>query len=430
MYPFTKQLINYMCQNNRQKLGFLILDVKGNYYEKVKSFAKYSNREDDVIVIELNGKYTYNPLDKPNLKASILANRLKTILLLFSPNNSESYWLDKAEQILGHCITLCRIYNNYYVTFSEIHKLITDKDYYLSKLNITRNIFLKGLLSDSEVYELLACISFLEKDFFSLDDRTYNILKSEITRITNPFISDYEVLNTFCPSKHKENFFGFDEAIKCGKIVVLNLNIGKYRNLSKIIAAYLKLDFQTDVISQLSSKVIRPMCFISDEYQEYVTISDADFFAQSREAKCINIVATQSYTSLINTLNNQNSAKVIIQNLINKLWFRTDDIFTIEDAQKQIGKEDKEKYSRSISENSKENTYNYLTNKFSSLNSTLSESVNTYLQFDYSYDYNFFTQKLETFSCLAFLSDGKKIIKPCKINMIPYFFKEDLNEKN
>jgi hypothetical protein len=26
-----------------------------------------------------------------------LANRLKTILLLFSENNTESYWLDKAE---------------------------------------------------------------------------------------------------------------------------------------------------------------------------------------------------------------------------------------------------------------------------------------------------------------------------------------------
>ena len=42
---------------------------------------------------------------------------------------------------------------------------------------------------------------------------------------------------------------------------------------------------------------------------------------------------------------------MIIQNLINKLWFRSDDIFTIEDIQKQIGKEDKEKFSHSISEN-------------------------------------------------------------------------------
>lgn len=424
MYPFTKQLIKYENDNSSKKLGFLILDVKGNYYSKIKEFAKEYDRLNDVIVIELNGKYTYNPLNKPNLKASILANRIKTILLLFSPNNSESYWLDKSEQVIENFITLCRMYNNNYVTFEELHKLVTDRNYYLQKLHVVRKVFLSGVLDDSSIYDLLSCIRFIEKDFYSLDDRTFNILKSEITRITNCFVSDYEVLKTFCPTKSKENFYGFEDTIQNGKIVVLNLNIGKYKNLSKIIAAYLKLDFQTDVISQLATFVKRPMVFISDEYQEYVTSSDAEFFAQSREAKCINIVATQSYTSLLHTLNNQYSVKVIVQNLVNKLWFRTDDIFTIEDAQKQIGKEDKEKASRTISESSKESNYNYLLKRFSSIDSNLSESINTYYQFDYSFDYNFFTQELETFSCLAFLSTGTKIIKPQKINMLPYF-KED-----
>ena len=92
-----------------------------------------------------------------------------------------------------------------------------------------------------------------------------------------------------------------------------------------------------------TSKYSRTIAFISDEYHEYVTQTDADFFAQSREAKCINIVATQSYTSLLKTINNESSVKVILQNLINKIWLRTDDSFTIEEAQKQIGKEDKEK---------------------------------------------------------------------------------------
>ena len=165
----------------------------------------------------------------------------------------------------------------------------------------------------------------------------------------------------------------------------------------------------------------RSLCFISDEYQEYVTSSDADFYAQAREAKCINIVATQSYTSLLNSINNQNSTKVIIQNLVNKLWFRTDDVFTIEEIQKQIGKEDKKKTSTTISESSKENNYNYFSNKFTSLNSNLSESINSYYQNDFVFDYNEFTQKLKTFECIAFLSNGTNILKPQKLFMQPYF---------
>ena len=159
------------------------------------------------------------------------------------------------------------------------------------------------------------------------------------------------------------------------------MNISEYKNLSKIIAAYLKLDFQSEVLSRLTKPdSVKPCCFISDEFHEYVTTTDADFLSQSREAKCINIVATQSYSSLKNSLKDTDSTKVILQNLINKLWFRTDDIYTIEEIQKLIGKEEKEKISTTISENSKETKLNFLTNRLMSTNSNLSESYNKYTQ--------------------------------------------------
>ncbi len=424
MYPFTKQLISYSHENLDKKLGMLILDVKGNYYQKVLEFAEEFNRKDDVIIIELNGKYKYNPLHKPNLKPYVLANRLKTILLLFSKNNSESYWLDEAEKVLSEAIKLCRLYNDGYVTFKELHNLITQPNYYMEKITTVRKKFVENRLSQSEIYDLLSSITFFEKEFLSLDVRTLSILKSEITRITNCFVSDYEVLKTFNPEKNELNFLGFEEALEKGKIVVLNMNISEYTNLSKIIAAYLKLDFQSEVMARLAKypdNNFRSVCFISDEYSEYCTETDSNFFAQSREAKCINIVATQSYTSLLNTLHEQSAVNVIIQNLINKLWFRSDDIYTIENAQKQIGKEDKEKISKGISENAKETVFNYFTNSLNSKNSSISETISTYVHSDFVYDTNFFTQSLENFTCLAFLSDGSKIISPLKINLFPYF---------
>lgn len=428
MYPFTKQLIEYKSNNSKEKLGMLILDVKGNYYLQIKKYANNCKREKDLIILDLSGNFKFNPLHKPNLKASVLANRLKTILLLFSPNNTESFWLDKVEQILSECIKLCRLYNNGYVTFEEIHNLVIFPNYYEEKIKILKKLFLENHFSKEDTYHLLSSLNFFEKEYSILDERTKSILKSEVTRITNIFLSDYEVKKVFCPSKEEINFFGFQDVIENGKIVVLNLNISEYQNLAKTIAAYLKLDFQTEVLNRLANNLNldnkRSVCFISDEYHEYVTLSDASFFSQSRESKCINIIATQSYTSLLNTLNNQSSVKVIVQNLVNKLWFRTDDIFTIEDAQKQIGKEEKEKFSKTISENAKETNFNYLFNQFHSKNSNLSESFNSYFQNDYIYDTNFFTQNLETFSCLSFLSDGTKILPPKKLNLIPYFKKD------
>ena len=423
MYPFTRQLLEYKYNDANSKIGMLILDVKGNYFSQVYNYAQNIGRLDDLIEIKIKGKYFYNPLDKPFLKPSVIANQLKTILLLFSPNNSESYWLDKAEAVLTEAIKLCRLYNNNYVTFTEIHNLVTKPDYYHEKIAHLREKFTKNELSKKQIYNLLSAINFFEKEFLSLDLRTLNILRSEITRITNCFVSDFEVERTFCPPKNKINFHGFKDVINLGKIVVLNMNINEFRNLSKIISAYLKIDFQTEVMRRLTKKNIsnRVVAFISDEYSEYVTSTDANFFSQSREARCINIISTQSYNSILNTLNNKYSTEIIVQNLVNKIWFRTDDIYTIENAQKQIGKVDKERLSKTISENAKQTNYNFITRSFNSKDSSISESINTYVQNDYVYDFKFFTQELETFNALCFLTDGNKILPPCKIELFPYF---------
>ena len=421
MYPFTKQLLKYNSDNPNDKIGMLILDVKGNYYNQVKNYVDFYNLQNDLIEIGLNSGIFYNPLHKPNLKPIVLANRLKTILTLFSENNSESYWLDKAEQILAESIKLCRLYNDNYVTFSELHKLITISGYYKEKLKILKDLFVSSKLNNKQIYELNECLDFFQKEFENLDSRTKGILISEITRITNTFISDYDIFSTFSPDKNKLNFLGFQDVIKSGKIVVLNMNISEYSLLSKIIATYLKLDFQTEILSSLSSCIVRKTAFICDEYDKYCTKTDSDFFSLSRESKCINIVSTQSYSSLKNTLKDESSVKVITQNLINKIWFRTDDIFTIEEAQKQLGKEEKQKISKTISESAKETNFNYITNTLNSMNSNISESYNSYYQNEYIYDTNFFTRNLETFTALTFLSTGDKILKPCKIEMLPYF---------
>lgn len=424
MEPLLKQLIKHDSPN----LGMLILDVKGNFYKTVKKYSEEYDRLDSLIIIELGSNVKYNPLDKPNLKPSVLANRLKTILELFSSNNSDSYWLDKSEQVITEAIKLCRLYNNGYVTFVELHNLINYNDYFQTKIEFLRKAFQSGTLSHEKIYDLYSSLNFFENEFKHLDSRTLSIIKSEITRITSTFISDYDILSTFCPDKSEINFFGFESLIRENKIVVLNMNIARYKNLSKIIAAYLKLDFQSEVLIQLSNKkTISPTVFMCDEYHEYVTLSDSDFFAQSREAKCINIVATQSYTSLLNTLKDESSVKVILQNLVNKLWLRTDDIFTIESAQKQIGREDKIKYSKNISENAGETNYNYFTNSLESKKSNISESISTQIHTDFVYDTNFFTQNLKTFSCLAFLSDGTQILPPCKIDLFPSFL--DITDK-
>ena len=59
-----------------------------------------------------------------------------------------------------------------------------------------------------------------------------------------------------------------------------------------------------------------------------------------------------------------------------------------------------------------------------SKDSNISESYNTSFQKDFIFDSNFFSRDLETFTCLAFISNGHSILPLEKLILTPYFFKE------
>lgn len=426
MYNITKQLISYNSYNDK-KIGMLILDVKGNYYDFVRKEAIKNGRLQDLVCIDISCDTYYNPIDKTELSSDIIAGRLKEILLLFSKNNTESFWIDKAGMLLSEVIKFIRLYNENYVTFYEIHKIINDIDYYLKMKKNIKSKLIKNKYSEEDIFNINSSVDYIEKEFLKLDERTKGIIIAEISRITGIFVLNYDINRTFCPEKNKINFKGFRDVIDNGKIVVLKMNISKYGDISRIIASYLKMDFQREVLMQVTRKNkedIRKTAFISDEYQEYITRNDAEFYAQSRETMCINVVATQSYSSLYNTLKDEFATDVIIQSLVNKIWYRQDDIRTIEKAQKVIGKEEKEKVSQTMSESSKEANYNYILKKFVTQNSNLSESINKYKVLEEKFDMKEFSYNLKVFEAIALISYKNKN-SVLKIKMLPYFLEEN-----
>ena len=426
MYNITKQLMSYNSYNDK-KIGMLILDVKGNYYDFVRKEAIRSGRLQDLVCIDISGDTYYNPIDKIELSSDIIAGRLKEILLLFSKNNTESFWIDKAGMLLSEVIKFIRLYNEKYVTFYEINKIINDIEYYLKMKKKIKSKLIKNEYSEEDVFNINSSVDYIEKEFLKLDERTKGIIIAEISRITGIFVLNYDINRTFCPEKSKINFNGFRDVIENGKIVVLKMNISKYGDISRIIASYLKMDFQREVLMQVTRKNkenIRKTAFISDEYQEYITKNDAEFYAQSRETMCINVVATQSYSSLYNTLKDEFTTDVIIQSLVNKIWYRQDDIRTIEKAQKVIGKEEKEKVSQTMSESSKEANYNYVLKKFVTQNSNLSESINKYKVLEEKFDMKEFSYNLKIFEAIALISYKNKN-SVLKIKMLPYFLEEN-----
>ena len=392
-------ILDELLKNNTHGL---IIDVKGNYVESVNNIAKKYDKLENVIVIDLNNDFKYNPLNKPELSSNELANYMIRVLKVLSKGNinSDPFWLDKSESYIRDFITIIRAYNNNFVNFLEIHKLVTDNSYINKKIEILKEMILSNKFCDSKLFEINSAIYNIKNEYLKLDERVIGIIKSEITRITNIFITDYNIYEKFCTENTKLDFFN-------NKIIVLSINIGKNRFLSKVLSTYLKLDFQQQTLSRINPK--EPIFFICDEFQEIVNSEDSNFFSLSREYKVINVISVQSYNSLINALQDEKSANVIIQNLVNKIWFRNDDIYTVKEIIKQVGKIEKNIKTLSYTESGQNSKYSILNNKFKDYKTGLSKGYSLNLKDEYRFNEEYITSNLNTFEAICFISDGNKI---------------------
>lgn len=407
IYTITKKLISLNYSG-------LILDVKGDFIETVRYISIMQNRLKDVIEISTKSEFNYNPLDKPKMSSIELAYMVRQVLELMSDTNlSDSFWYDKAESYIKSFIVIMRMYMET-INFKEMHKLVTDNEYLTNVIQKIKTKLLNNMYSDDKIYECEAAINNILNEYLKLDSRTSGIIKAEITRVTDVFASDYNIFQKFCLNSSKLD-------LNSNKIYVLSINIAENRKLAKIISTYLKLDFQRQI---LSNKNDSPTFFICDEYQEFSNESDANFFALSRQYKCINIVSMQSYTSLINAIKNKEAAQVIIQNLINKIWLRNDDTYTVQEIIKQIGKEQKTRQTISLGEGGQSSRYSAISKNFKNSKSNLSKNYSITQNIENSLNENYFTQELATYQATCMLSDGNKVKLYKKVNLNNRNFKD------
>lgn len=421
MYPFLKQAIFYQADVRKEKAGMLILDVKGNFYKQALEYARECGRDRDVVLIQLENQNKYNPLHKPYMEAIDLAERSRYVMDLFSGGaKKEKFWDTKSAQMMTECIRLMRITEGY-VTLADVHNIVTNREFLNAKLEK-----LEELEEQVPEFDFKACTNYFYNEFDSKAETTIATIKSCVTEMTSFFASSERINRSFCPEEEELSFTGFEQCINEGKIVVLAMNIARYPKVSKTIAAYLKLDFQSEVQQRTEAdnkrlNRTRPVFFISDEYQEYVTANDAAFYGLSRESKCCSIVSSQSYTSILQTLGNKEAFDTLQQNLVNKIWLRTDDKLTIDTAQLLTGKEEKIKYSKNISESASDAKKSKVFGRLTSDKTSISESINVSTQRDFVFEEKIFTQTLKLFKAISFTANEEGMNEPYLVHLLPYF---------
>ena len=276
-------------------------------------------------------------------------------------------------------------------------------------------------------------------------------LRTSIVEGISVFLSLFDdnpaVKRTFCPPQacydpvaNQDGRYGiplppFRELIEQGKVVALNFPVSANPGLAKTIGTMLKQDFQRAMIARIPAierhpeKHWREALFLCDEYHSFATTGEADptgdekFFALSRQARCIPIIATQSVSSLRSTLHGE-SWRTLLQTFRTKIFLTLSDDFSARIASELCGKEEHLKMSYSISESGQDAKVSMLNGRASAHRASLSTSKSYSVQRDWLFEPKVFAE-LKNAQSIVIAYDGLNPLPPTYCYLKPYYLNPD-----
>jgi type IV secretory system conjugative DNA transfer VirD4/TraG family protein len=126
MYPYVDQLLRWRAQDPAQKVGGLVLEVKGDFCRQVRQILRAANRETDYLEIGLDTGVCYNPLHN-DLDPYAVAYAIGSLLNNLFGKSKEPFWQQAYTDLLKFVISLRRITDGY-TTLAEVYRYIIEDE--------------------------------------------------------------------------------------------------------------------------------------------------------------------------------------------------------------------------------------------------------------------------------------------------------------
>ncbi len=169
----------------------------------------------------------------------------------------------------------------------------------------------------------------------------------------------------------------------------------------------------------------REVLFLCDEYHSFATVGEHDptgdekFFALSRQAKCVAIVATQSLSSLRSTLPGE-SWRTLLQTFRTKVFLSLSDDFSAETASRLCGKHEVLRPSYTLSESGQDAGVSVLTGRAASSKASLTTTKSYSTQLWPIFEPRVFAE-LKNAEAVVLAYDGQNPLPPTLCYLKPYY---------
>ena len=120
IYPYAEQLLAFRSCDREQRLGGLVLEVKGDFCRKVRAILEAHGRTEDYVEVNLNADYRYNPLYN-DLDAYALAYNIASLLNNLFGKGKEPFWQQAYTNLVKFIIQLHKVAYDY-VTLFDVYE--------------------------------------------------------------------------------------------------------------------------------------------------------------------------------------------------------------------------------------------------------------------------------------------------------------------
>ncbi len=351
----TQAVINNMLWQvtmNCPNWGGICIDDKGLYWETLSTMFRAFGREKDLILLRVRPEgapacwrpeHTFNFLADKRLPYSARAKDVCDVAASLGQDGEQPFF--KAQ--------------------SEIQMDFAFRALDCAGLPVTLEHAYEMLSSDAFMQEVLASIRNVKSD------EAARLLEHHRTQISNQpaeqmggvrgtlanrlkHFTHPDIVQVFCP---EESTFSMAE-IDRGKVVCVAIP-QRFKTERRYIHTLLKLVFYSHVLLRFDSPSAERakhnlLVLWADEAQKIITASedgtsDYNVVDVIREAKATVVAATQSYTSLIPPIGDEQKAKVFIANMANRVICKAADEESAKIAADTLGKKKYKKRSYSYS---------------------------------------------------------------------------------
>ena len=125
MYPYVDQLLAWRAKSPEEKIGGLILEVKGDFCSQVRGILARHDRSDDYVEIGLESRFCYNPLHN-DLEPYALAYSIATLLNNLYGRGKEPFWQQAYTDLVKFLILLRKVVDGY-TTLTEVYRYAIDE---------------------------------------------------------------------------------------------------------------------------------------------------------------------------------------------------------------------------------------------------------------------------------------------------------------